>query len=106
MKDQSKTKQVLIQELASLREKNAELQQSESDRKLAEEALQERDIQFKKLSFWVPGMIYQFTKRPDGTYCIPFTTEAIKDIFGCSPQSTIMNSPADKKLSVASAWHR
>jgi PAS domain S-box-containing protein len=86
MKDQSKTKQVLIQELASLREKNAELQQSESDRKLAEEALQERDIQFKKLSFWVPGMIYQFTKRPDGTYYVPFATEAIKDIFGCSPQ--------------------
>ncbi|MGA3086890.1 MAG: PAS domain S-box protein, partial [Thermodesulfobacteriota bacterium] len=31
-------------------------------------------------------MIYQFTKRPDGSYCVPFTTEAIKDIFGCSPQ--------------------
>jgi PAS domain S-box-containing protein len=57
-----------------------------TSRKQAEEALQERDIQFKKLSFWVPGMIYRFTKRPDGTYCMPFTTEAIKDIFGCSPQ--------------------
>jgi PAS domain S-box-containing protein len=57
-----------------------------TDRKQAEEALRERDIQFKKLSSWVPGMIYQFTKRPDGTYFIPFTTEAIKDIFGCSPQ--------------------
>jgi PAS domain S-box-containing protein len=77
-----------------------------TDRKRAEEVLRKRDIQFKKLSSWVPGMIYQFTKRPDGTYCMPFTTEAIKDIFGCSPQSTIMNSPADKKLSVASAWHR
>ena len=77
-----------------------------TDRKRAEEVMRERDIQFKKLSSWVPGMIYQFTKRPDGTYCMPFTTEAIKDIFGCSPQSTIMNSPADKKLSVASAWHR
>ena len=55
-------------------------------RKQAEEALRECDIQFKKLSSWVPGMIYQFTKRSDGTYCVPFTTEAIKDIFGCSPQ--------------------
>ena len=57
-----------------------------TDRKRAEEVLRKRDIQFKKLSSWVPGMIYQFTKRPDGTYCMPFTTEAIKDILGCSPQ--------------------
>ena len=57
-----------------------------TERKQAEEALRERDIQLKKLTSWVPGMIYQFTERPDGTYCVPFTTEAIKGIFGCSPQ--------------------
>ena len=57
-----------------------------TEQKRAEEALRERDILFKKLSFHVPGMIYQFMRRPDGTYCVPFTTEAIKDIFGCSPQ--------------------
>jgi signal transduction histidine kinase/CheY-like chemotaxis protein len=57
-----------------------------TERKRAEEALRERDTQFTKLASWVPGMIYQFTRRPDGTYCVPFTTEAIKDIFGCSPQ--------------------
>jgi PAS domain S-box-containing protein len=57
-----------------------------TDRKQAEEVLRKRDILFKKLFSWVPGMIYQFMKRPDGTYCAPFTTEAIKNIFGCSPQ--------------------
>jgi PAS domain S-box-containing protein len=57
-----------------------------TDRKQAEEALRERDIRLKKLTSWVPGMIYQFTKKPDGTYCVPFTTETVKDIFGCSPQ--------------------
>ncbi len=56
-------------------------------RKRAEEALRERDIRFKKLSAHVPGMIYQFMRRPDGTYCMPFTTEAIKEIFGCPPES-------------------
>jgi PAS domain S-box-containing protein len=55
-------------------------------RKRTEEALLENDIRFNKLSSQVPGMIYQFMKRPDGTYCIPFTTESIRDIFGCSPQ--------------------
>ena len=48
--------------------------------------MRDRDIKFKKLSAWVPGMIYQFTKRPDGTYCLPFATEAIRDLYGCSPQ--------------------
>ena len=62
-----------------------------TERKKYEEALEERDIQFKKLSLNVPGMIYQFMKRPDGTYCVPFTTEAIKDIFGCSPQDVLMD---------------
>ena len=57
-----------------------------TERKKMEEKLRERDIQLKKLTSWVPGMIYQFTKRPDGTLCVPFTTEAIKDIFGCSPE--------------------
>jgi len=57
-----------------------------TDRKRTEEELRERDIKFMKLSAWVPGMIYQFTRRADGTYCVPFATEAIKDIFGCSPQ--------------------
>ncbi|MFA6411899.1 MAG: PAS domain S-box protein [Syntrophales bacterium] len=57
-----------------------------TERMRAEEALRERDIQFKKLSSHVPGIIYQFKKKSDGTYCVPFTTEAIKNIFGCSPQ--------------------
>ena len=55
-------------------------------RKKADEALLESDIRFKKLSFHVPGMIYQFMKRPDGTYCMPFTTGTIRNIFGCSPE--------------------
>lgn len=57
-----------------------------AERKQAEEALRVSNIRFNKLSSHVSGMIYQFMKRPDGTYCIPFTTPAIEDIFGCSPQ--------------------
>jgi PAS domain S-box-containing protein len=57
-----------------------------TERMIAEETLRERDLQFKKLSSHVPGMIYQFKKRPDGTYCVPYTSDAIKGIFGCSPE--------------------
>ncbi len=57
-----------------------------TERKWADSELQERDVRFRKLSSQVPGMIFEFLKKPDGTYCVPFTTEAIKDIFGCSPK--------------------
>jgi two-component system cell cycle sensor histidine kinase/response regulator CckA len=49
MKDQSKTKQVLINELVSLRKRNAELEQSESERKRAEEALRESEARYRAL---------------------------------------------------------
>lgn len=57
-----------------------------TENKRAEEALLERDDRFKKLSAHVPGMIYQFVRRPDGTYCLPFVTESIKTMLGCSPE--------------------
>ncbi len=86
MQDEDKTKEQLMIELHELRQRLAESEKDKVERNRAEEALRERDIQFKKLSCHVPGMIFQFLKRLDGTYCVPFTTEAIKDIFGCSPQ--------------------
>jgi diguanylate cyclase (GGDEF)-like protein/PAS domain S-box-containing protein len=86
VKTVSKTKEQLIPKLGDLQRRIAELEKSETERKRVEETLRERDIQLKKLFSWVPGMIFQFTRRPDGSYCVPFTTEAIRDIFGCSPQ--------------------
>lgn len=71
---------------ASGLEKTSMIIRDISERRMSHEALKERDLRFKKLSAHVPGMIYQFLKKADGTYCVPFTTEAIRDIFGCSPR--------------------
>jgi PAS domain S-box-containing protein len=49
MKDQSKTKQVLIQELASLKQRIADLERAESGRKRAEEALRESEEKYRNL---------------------------------------------------------
>ena len=57
-----------------------------AERKQAEDALLASDVRFNKLSSHVSGMIYQFMKRPDGSYCVPFTTAAIEDVYGCSPE--------------------
>jgi PAS domain S-box-containing protein len=56
------------------------------ERNKVKEALKERDIRFIKLAAQTPGMLFQFLRRPDGTFCIPFTSDGIREIFGCSPQ--------------------
>jgi PAS domain-containing protein len=67
MKGQSKTKQGLIQELSLLRQKIAELEQSESDSKNMEKALRQSGKQFKMIVnntrdvIWTPDMNLQFT---------------------------------------------
>ena len=57
-----------------------------TENRKSEEALRERDERFRKLSAHVPGLIYQFLGRRDGTYCFPFATESIHNLFGCSPE--------------------
>ena len=50
MKDSSKTKQALTQELATLKERIAELEQSESERRRIEEALRDSERRYRELS--------------------------------------------------------
>ena len=38
------------------------------------------------LTSQVPGMVYQYLRRPDGSACFPFASEGIRDIYRLSPQ--------------------
>lgn len=62
-----------------------------TDQKLAESKLREKDLQFAKLSSNLPDLIYQFTRRPDGSYYVPIASSGIKNIFGCSPEEVVDN---------------
>jgi len=67
--------------------------------KQSEEELRKSEVKFKHLVSWVPGMIYQFTMRPDGTTCLPFASETIRDFYGCSPEDVRENlSPIIKVI--------
>ncbi len=57
----------------------------------AREKVREKDIQFRKLSANVSDLIYQFTRKPDGTYSVPIASEGIKNIFGCTPEEVTDN---------------
>jgi len=60
-----------------------------TEQKLAEEKIREKDIQFRKLSANVPDLIFQFTMKPDGSYCVPIASDGIKNLFGCSPEDVL-----------------
>ena len=57
-----------------------------TERKQAEAALHERDQRLANCSANMPGMLYQFLRRPDGSYCVPFASANIKPIFGVAPE--------------------
>ncbi len=60
-----------------------------TERRLAQEKIREKDNEFRKLSANLPDLIFQFTRRPDGTYCVPIASEGIKNIFGCTPEDVV-----------------
>nr|WP_319270752.1 PocR ligand-binding domain-containing protein [uncultured Draconibacterium sp.] len=62
-----------------------------TERKKSEEQARQKDIEFRKLSANVPDMLYQFTRRVDGSYCVPIASEGISNIFGCSPEEVVDN---------------
>jgi PAS domain S-box-containing protein len=55
-------------------------------RKTAELALTESHNTLRKISERVPGFIYQFKLRPDGSYCFPYASEGIRDVYRVTPE--------------------
>ena len=54
--------------------------------KQAQAAKQEALDRLQKIASRVPGVVYQYRLRPDGSSCFPFASEAIKGIYGVSPE--------------------
>ncbi|MBU2621237.1 MAG: PAS domain S-box protein [Proteobacteria bacterium] len=59
MKDQSRTKQELLEENAFLKQKIQELEHSESERKRAEDALRKSEKRFRELAELLPETVYE-----------------------------------------------
>ncbi|MDX2243245.1 MAG: PAS domain S-box protein [Leptolyngbyaceae cyanobacterium bins.302] len=57
-----------------------------TDRKQVEAALRTRDEMLRKISLQIPGVVYQFQQYPDGRSCFPYASEAIRQIYGTTPE--------------------
>lgn len=61
-------------------------------RRAAQEERDEWLQRFDELSSNVPGVIYQFRLRPDGTAHFPFASDGLRDIFGCGPEEVVVDA--------------
>ena len=55
-------------------------------RKQLEEAREEVLSRLNKIASRVPGVVFQYRLRPDGSSCFPFASEAIRVIYRVSPE--------------------
>ncbi|MBF0213372.1 MAG: MASE1 domain-containing protein, partial [Magnetococcales bacterium] len=46
----------------------------------------------RKLASRLPGMVYQFRQRADGSYCLPYVSEATRDLFQLDPEQATENA--------------
>jgi PAS domain S-box-containing protein len=69
-----------------------------TERKQAEEAVLEALTRVDMLAHHVPGMIYQYHLRPDGSSCFPYASTGIKEIYGVLPEQVSHDAAAVFKV--------
>ncbi|MEG3881354.1 PAS domain S-box protein [Microcoleus sp. herbarium7] len=63
-----------------------------SDRKLAESALRQSEARFKKMAANVPGMIYQYLLRPDGSNDFLYVSPGCRELYELEPEKLKKNA--------------
>lgn len=64
-----------------------------SERKKAEQELQEREALIRSVSDNLPsGMIYQMVRRNDGTRQFTYVSDTVREFYGCSPKEALNDS--------------
>jgi len=57
-----------------------------TERKQAEGALQEAFDRLQKIAGQLPGVVFQFHLRTDGSSCLPYASEVLRDIYRLDPE--------------------
>lgn len=63
------------------------IQRDITERKRITDALHTSESRYQHIAANVPGMVYQFVMRPDGSVSFPYVSEGCREIFGLEPQS-------------------
>ena len=57
-----------------------------SDRKRAEQRLEEREKRLEDITSNIPGIVYQFVRHPDGSFSAPYFSRTAYELTGVSPE--------------------
>ena len=71
--------------MLTVAQRNADL----AEQHLLREALAEREQRLARIAAQVPGMVYQFQLRPDGSSCFSYASEGIRAIYGVEPEDVV-----------------
>ena len=71
---------------------------SEQEGLLAQVAATER---VRKILAHVPGMVFQYYQHPDGTGAFPFASEAVRELYGVSPETIESDAGSIRELLLA-----
>ncbi|MEG4394564.1 response regulator [Microcoleus sp. BROC3] len=84
--------QLTIQQLSKqLKQQNTQLQREVEFRKQTEKALRESKEQLQKLALNIPGVIYQFVKRSEGSCQFEYISYACRDIYELESEEILKN---------------
>ncbi|PAW65564.1 MAG: hypothetical protein B9S34_10610 [Opitutia bacterium Tous-C1TDCM] len=50
------------------------------------------ESKLRKIASRVPGVIYQYRLRPDGTSCFPYASERLREIYGVAPEAVVADA--------------
>jgi PAS domain-containing protein len=71
---------------ARLESAHQALQRENTARELAEAAQEESLSRLHKIASRLPGVVYQYRLRPDGTSCFPYASGGLREIYRVSPE--------------------
>jgi len=76
----------------------------------AEDALRETQARIRETAANIPGVVYQFLRRPDGTYTFPYVSEGVTQVLGISPEEVQQDPtallPGEKSAKTMGTWQR
>ena len=72
----------IVERTSQLAESNFNLKSEIEERNKAAAALEEALVRLRKIADRIPGFVYQFRLRPDGSSCFPFASEGIYEVYG------------------------
>ncbi len=81
----------VIQRTSEFSQALNQLQTEIAERQEAEQELMESESRFQKLSANLPGVIYQFLLRPDGSFSFPYISPASRQLFELEPEDVMQN---------------